>query len=535
MRIAKREYPCGCLVSRPLADANGVCIRRGGIDYCQDHSAQQFGDTVNRFHYPEVNQPADLRRIQKNYYPTVRGQDLILRKPARLIAYPLAAQGYGGFEGFFLVDIFDDIFNWIMETIRRIIDAVIWAVKHPFEALKDLFLFAITLPFNFTVELMDFLKDFPLTRWLYNGVDGLTGGLLTSIRTAFSLPYRFVTGQPISRAELLGTLMLVIQVGLIVLTGGSAISIIAFAASALKKGPLGKTALGRTLLDLAVIGAGAIVGGASLFEAFEAAGEKYALGKAVASVAKAVGVSAVILGLGVKAGGAAVSAAGDDDEDLTDESDDSEISSDEEEVDLLAMDEPAPPIPDEEIDLLAMDEPAPPIPDEEIDLLAMDEAAPPIPDEEIDLEDETELTPDEQAAADEEAAATEEDEAESEDEEADAEDASSDAADFAQELAVIGLQLAKGAVSAAQAADMKQAAADKAASIKASRPKTVKQKAIAAKVVMAVKTKKAASHPLTQHSLVVKGSALPVTQQKSASVLPLVGVAAVLAKYFLFP
>lgn len=278
-----KKYSCGCVSSR------------SGLEYCQDHSGQMGSDTINRFYYPEVVRKRESRRITRNRFPEVREIPFSgeIRRPSVIVmprhpiiwmSHPLAAKhdGSRGMDGFFLIDAFESIFNAIMDVIHAIINLVVLAVKNPFQAFRELIGYALSIP----ALSLKFLANFPLTRWLYVSVNYITGGLLDTVVMTLSIPGRLVAGKPVSRAEFLQALLLVMKVAAVVLTGGATLAIVAFAADALKKGPLGDTVIGRTLLDMIVIGASiglSANGFTSLFEkpmtlvqAFTASGAAYA-------------------------------------------------------------------------------------------------------------------------------------------------------------------------------------------------------------------------------------------------------------------
>lgn len=229
-----------------------------------------------------------------------------------------------GALGNFLDDIFSfisDIINSVLNAIESVLKAVMHGLAHPLDGLKALIQFNLDLMSGKTF--MDIFANFPLTRWLYLGLDNLTGGFLSNLTILTSLPGRFATGQPISRAELLKALsafkvILVVAIG--VLTGGATLAIIGAAAGLLKAGPLGKTALGRTLLDIAAIGAGAYMGDANIISAFINAGQDKLTNMGLVAAAAKLGISAVVVGLTSMAVSTAAKSGDSSDETSTDES-----------------------------------------------------------------------------------------------------------------------------------------------------------------------------------------------------------------------
>jgi hypothetical protein len=232
------------------------------------------------------------------------------------------ALGSLGSMGNILGDIFgfiEDIINSILNTIESVLKSVMHALANPLQGLKDLIQFNVDM---ITGKIfLDVFKNMPIIRYLYIGVDELTGGFLTNLSLLSSLPGRFIVGKPISRSDLLKALsalkvILVVAIG--VLTGGATIAIIGATAGLLKAGPLGKTALGRTLLDIAAIGAGAYMGDVNIITAFINAGQSKLTSMGILAVAGKLGLNAAIVGLtslAVSSGVKAASGSGGDSED----------------------------------------------------------------------------------------------------------------------------------------------------------------------------------------------------------------------------
>jgi hypothetical protein len=107
------------------------------------------------------------------------------------------------------------------------------------------------------------MTSVPGLRDVYKGVDKLTGGTLTSIKNVNNLLNKAAAGKRIGKAELMEAAMMVLKVGAIVASGGSAASLVSAGAGMLKGGPLGKSALGKNLLSLAEVGGAA----AALYQA----------------------------------------------------------------------------------------------------------------------------------------------------------------------------------------------------------------------------------------------------------------------------
>lgn len=116
----------------------------------------------------------------------------------------------------------------------------------------------VTAPIKLSTNLV---KATPLVKDVYKGVDKLTGGTLSSInRVVVDLPNKIAAGKPVSKAELMEAAMVGLKAGAIIMSGGSAASLVSAGAGMLKAGPLGQSSLGRNLLTLAeVAGAAAAI------------------------------------------------------------------------------------------------------------------------------------------------------------------------------------------------------------------------------------------------------------------------------------
>lgn len=152
----------------------------------------------------------------------------------------------------------------------------------------------------------------PVVKDVYKGVDKLTGGTLTSIVKVSEMPARALDGQKLSKAEFMEAGMMLLKVGAIAATGGSATALIGAGAGALKGGPLGKTSFGRNLLSVAEIGSLASIGGTSISKVLEKKATEMASSYASSEVGKRTGVlGSIAAGAAVSAGFAGVSGGGD--------------------------------------------------------------------------------------------------------------------------------------------------------------------------------------------------------------------------------
>jgi hypothetical protein len=149
---------------------------------------------------------------------------------------------------------------------------------------------AVTAPVKLSTNLV---KVTPGLRDVYKGVDKLTGGTLSSVnRVVVDLPRKIAAGKPVSKAELMEAAMVGLKAGAIIMSGGSAASLVSVGAGMLKAGPLGQSSLGRNLLTLAeVAGAAAAIHQAAASKAAAKtaqAGSKQLAQKAAQSTTKEV-------------------------------------------------------------------------------------------------------------------------------------------------------------------------------------------------------------------------------------------------------
>lgn len=197
-----------------------------------------------------------------------------------------------------LGDIWSDIFGFIksiidaiLSVIRTIIEKIIEFFKNPLKVLREIF--GTIIKFFTGALFLEFLENFPLTRWIFQGIDYITGGFLTNMRALTSLPGQFVGGEHISRDQLMkaiGALTTIATVFTAVITGGTTIAIISASAALLKNGPIGKTEIGRLLIDICSIGFGGLMGGADLISAFASAGKEVLIKRSASFIAEKTGV-----------------------------------------------------------------------------------------------------------------------------------------------------------------------------------------------------------------------------------------------------
>jgi len=200
----------------------------------------------------------------------------------------------------------------IVDVIQSVLATLVQDLSNPLQLLKDFI--------NVNVELIsgeaftNLIEIFPMTRWLYLGVDHLTGGFLDKLDEFESLPAELLSGQTVTRAMVLNdlsVLIVVLEVVIDVYTMNIP-GLIGVTASLLAAGPIGQTALGRTLLTMAAIGADAVCGDGNITQAFIDAGENKLQSLGLTALAVKIGVlGGAVVGLVVAGGGAALSS-GDD-------------------------------------------------------------------------------------------------------------------------------------------------------------------------------------------------------------------------------
>lgn len=272
---------------------------------------------------------------------------LLAQPPPRLLPSldrisRLRRRGFGNILG----DIFDfiaSIIQAILAFVGELLARIAHDLLHPLDGLKDLI--QLTLDVMTGAVYLKLIDAFPLTHWMYEYANWLTGGFVDNLMTTLSLPGKFFSGQPVTRADLikaLGVVIVAIGFAITFLTGGLILAIIGLSVNLLKGGPIGKTALGRTILDIAGIGMEALCGGDDLVGAFVDAGQRKLQGTAEGALANKLHLSNTIVGL-VKMGEGAITGDGDDEgDDEEDESgNDSEDSTSEEDQPSAAVEESA--------------------------------------------------------------------------------------------------------------------------------------------------------------------------------------------------
>jgi hypothetical protein len=188
--------------------------------------------------------------------------------------------------------------------VRR---AVPSGVRKAFKDVSKVAGKVMNAPLDLTHKLMTRL---PLVKDVHKGLDKLTGGTLTSLHRTVTLPGRAMQKGRVGKGELLEAVMNVVKVGAIVVSGGSAMALVAASAGALKQGPLGKTAFGRTILSV-----GEFAGGGGFSKGLAKAAEKQAVNmvakKAATEVGKKLGpLGAIAASVAVQAGASGAGAGG---------------------------------------------------------------------------------------------------------------------------------------------------------------------------------------------------------------------------------
>jgi hypothetical protein len=231
----------------------------------------------------EKNAVASMKRFERLHTPRTRALTLYQSRDLAL--------------GSFWSDLWDRIkriVNAIYETIKGIINLIIKGLKKVFEAVRWLIGQILKIP----GLLLSFVEWFPFTRWLYLGIDHLTGGALTSLKALLNITAKFTLGEHISREEVMVAMKIVgplVTIAVGVITGGIALAAISAGAMVLKNGPIGKTAIGRFLLDVVAVGAGMLLVGSSISNAFMKAGEDLAIKAGKNAIADATGIPVDVL------------------------------------------------------------------------------------------------------------------------------------------------------------------------------------------------------------------------------------------------
>lgn len=339
---AKRSTPVEDITLQPGRDYEVIRGRNyrfhdeASCSQCQDHCLSGLSS------WPKVHVTRQSGRHPKTSPLALSAPPLELyllrpltpRLPSRgfsPISNPLVPRSMGAL-GSFLDDIFsfiEDIVKSVIAAVERVLARILHDLAHPMDLLKDLV--QVTADFMTGKTFLDALASFPLTRWLYVGLDWLTGGFLTNLRTFTSLPGRFLTGQKISRADLLAALsvlkvILIVAIG--VVTGGATLAIIGASVGLLKAGPIGKTALGRTILDIVGIGLAAVCGDTDILQAFINAGQDHLKGTLIGAAASKLGINAAIVSLTSAGVAYAAGSGGDEDDSGDDEGEDDFVADD---------------------------------------------------------------------------------------------------------------------------------------------------------------------------------------------------------------
>ena len=151
----------------------------------------------------------------------------------------------------------------------------------------------VTNPFALQIAVM---KVTPGVKQVYGALDSVSGGTLSSTEELVNLPGKAFRGEKISRAELIRNAVFAAKLGAIAVSGGSAASVIGFASSQLKAGPLGKSSAGNKLLSIGEVAGLAAAGTGSVVEVLQTKAEDKALGAATDYAATKSGLDQTALG-----------------------------------------------------------------------------------------------------------------------------------------------------------------------------------------------------------------------------------------------
>jgi len=192
-----------------------------------------------------------------------------------------------------LGNIFGDIWDFIKKIISNIIDAItkiIMGIIHffqdPIGTIK-----AVWHELGVFVKngmFLGWLENSCLTRWLFRGIDWLTGGFLTNLKNTLGLPGKVMLGEKITRRDLMVAISVVATLVAVALTGG----LLSASFNAIKSGPIGKTLLGALLVGTVGATVLAIVSGGDVVSALSDYGEDEAKDQATDALAAKTGVPA---------------------------------------------------------------------------------------------------------------------------------------------------------------------------------------------------------------------------------------------------
>jgi len=181
--------------------------------------------------------------------------------------FDVAKEGYK-----FAVDPFD---VWTSKAERAIKTGIIQKV----DSIDDLKYIAskVIVPQSYYMEL--YVK-IPGSESIIEPIDQFTGGLYTDVKISLAIPGKVVKGEKVTPYEMMVALQTGLKVSAIVVSGGSAASIIAVSAGQLKKGTLGETEKGSKILGVVEIAAYAFAATQSIGDIAADQAKKKALTKA---------------------------------------------------------------------------------------------------------------------------------------------------------------------------------------------------------------------------------------------------------------
>jgi hypothetical protein len=166
-----------------------------------------------------------------------------------------------------ILDIFGDLFNVFKKIADQVKEVVKKSVRSIMKGLPGVLKKLQRLAGNMIVYMnpisntLMLVGSWKVTANLTKQVDRYTGGMITDFTSISTLPGRVIKGNEIPKEELIRDALFCARVGAVVLSGGTAASIVGATSNQLQQGELGQSELGRTVLTIAQVAAVAAMTG----------------------------------------------------------------------------------------------------------------------------------------------------------------------------------------------------------------------------------------------------------------------------------
>lgn len=216
------------------------------------------------------------------------------------------------------VKAFQDTLNAVNQAIKGISNAISninWQLVGNNLGLAVRSISNVMLQMNPYYYQVQAIKSNPVTAHIFTEIDNFTGGAITDFTNVETLPERVMRGDAISKTELIRDGIFVLKVIIVVVSGGSASTIVSTGSGQLAQGTAGQTAIGKDVLVVASAASLAALTDGSISTAIVKSSENIGLSAAQVEVVKKTPLAqtplgGIAVGAGFAAGGGALTGSG---------------------------------------------------------------------------------------------------------------------------------------------------------------------------------------------------------------------------------